>query len=114
EYLAARFLAVHDTGHVDPRLADEIAAELDDDAGLGKSPDDFRDERLEVLADRREIERGVSRKVRNPEAAADVEKTHGRRGGLGEAQGELDRLALRLDEGSGAKVLRAGEDVESV
>ena len=81
ERLPARLLAVDDAGDVDAALADDVAAELDDDARVGQARGGSAPSSSvgEVLADRGEVERLVLVEVRDAEAAAEVEVADRRR-----------------------------------
>ena len=67
-----------------------------------------------MRADRGDVERLLAGKVRDAEAAADVEQAHRRGRVLGEPERQLDRLLLRFLDRVGAQVLGAAEDVKAL
>ena len=74
---------------------------------------DVRQQRLQIRGDRREVERLLAGKVRNAEAAADVEQRARAPARARRADRELHRFLLRLDDRLGAQILRAAENVKA-
>src|SRR6476646_6176192 len=107
-------LSVDDATDVDARLADNEPAELEDDLRPGQARVEAVQDGREVACDERDVEALVAGKIRNAQAAADVEDPYRARRVLREPQRELDALFLRLGNRVGAKVLRAAEDVEAL
>ena len=76
EHLAPRHLAVDDARHVDAGLADQVAAQFDDQLRLAAVRCFAASTTLrEVGGDRGEIERLLAGEVGNAEAAAQVERS---------------------------------------
>src|SRR3546814_13998752 len=71
EDLAARLLAVDDPRHVEPRLTDDEAAQLDDHLHARLARGDLLDQGREALADLLERQRLVLGKVGNAEARSE-------------------------------------------
>src|SRR5690606_36076342 len=69
--------------------------------------------RREVLGDRRERDRLVPGKIRDAEAAADIEQLRPARRVLQQPPREIERLPVRVADELVAKVLRAAEDMEA-
>ena len=113
KHLPTRLLAIDNPGHVYARLADDVAAQLDDHARLGQLGSEPRQQLPQVRPDPRQIQGLVVGKVGDSESAAHVQVVQ--RGGcvLGQRQCKLDRLALCVAQGIGVQVLRPGEDVEA-
>src|SRR4051812_30101355 len=114
EHAAARDLAVDDAAHVDTCLAYEIAAELDHDLCERQLAAGACGNFGEARLDDREVEPALAGKIRNAEAAAKIQHTHGRRRVLREAQREIEGGVLRVADRTGVEVLRAGENVEAL
>lgn len=75
---AAGLLAVHHARQVDARLADEVPAEFDDHARVRQLlPERTIEQHGQVLADGGKVERAVPRRVRDTEAAAEVQVAYG-------------------------------------
>src|SRR5882724_10029084 len=94
EYLPPRDLAVDDAADINARFADQVAAQFDHDLGLGQASRHSVHQPGEIGAYRSDIEGALARKVRNAEAAADIEQAHGRGRVHRELERELDRLLL--------------------
>ncbi len=114
EDLAARHLAVQDARDVDARLADQVAPEFEHDRRSGQVARRALAQPLQVVGDRRQVEPLLARKVRDAEAAAQVERSHGFGLARGQAQREFVGLELRLADRLGAQVLRAREKMEAL
>src|ERR1043166_2735031 len=96
KHLPARDLAVEHATHVNAGLADQIAAQLDDQPGFGQALFHQRGQRAQVGADRGDVERLFSGEIRYAEAAADIDVAR-RRGGLRrQTQRQLDGFLLGL------------------
>src|SRR5690606_7782251 len=95
-------------------LADEVAAEFDDDFGLREGGFCLFDNVGEVGADGAEVERLFAREIGNAEAAAEVEELDRSGGVLCQPAGERKALLLGLDDGFGLEVLRAGKEVKAL
>ena len=111
--LSARHLAVDDSGDVHTGFADQVAAQLDDHMRARHLPADAVRDRLQVLTDGRQVQRLLTRKVRNAEPASEIEKLHRRVRMLGQPQCQFVALELRLADRFGTKVLRSREEVET-
>ncbi len=110
----AGLLPVDDPGDVHAGLADQIAAEFDDDAGLRQQRGDpLAQEPRQIVADRRQVEGLVPARVRDAEPAAEIEVPDGRRH-VGQPEDQVHGAPLRLADVVGAQVLRAREDVEAL
>ena len=72
------------------------------------------DEIGEIRADRCEVERFLAGKVRNAEAAADVQHLHRRRRRRGEPDRELYGFSLRFADRLRLQVLRSAVDVKAL
>src|SRR5690606_16936446 len=101
------------SAHIDARLTDEEPTELDDELRLGQLFTELRDYRGQGLSDRPEIESLFAGKIRDAEAAAHVQQTHGGRREPSELEGQRGSLALSVYQCLGAQVLRAAENVEA-
>src|SRR5690606_7554868 len=112
--LAARLLAVDDARHVQPGLADDEAAQLDDHLRGWLARSDPLDQGREALTDLLERQRLVLWEIGNAEAAADIEIAERLLRLVGQAQRQLHGLPLGLADGRGAQVLRAGEDMKAL
>ena len=107
----AALLHVDNAGEVDPRLADQPAAEFDRVSGAGEDVGGAAQGVTERRADSFNIERRVAVGLRDAEAAAEVEFGRGGADRGGDLGGEGDGLALRLDQRVDVKQLAAGIDV---
>ena len=113
KHVTARHFPIDHPGHVNAGLADDIAAELEHEPCARQLGRRTRRKRLEIRADRRQVERQLAGEVGDAEAAADVERLH-RRARLGQVDGEIDGLALRFADGFRREALRARKDVEAL
>jgi len=114
EDLPARELAVDHPRHVDAGLARQIAAELQHQMALRKVAGAALGETVQAVGHRRELKRRIRERVRDAEAAAEVQAAHRRRQLLGPAEDQLVAPGLRLDNRLGLQVLRAGVEVETL
>ena len=109
--------SVDHPGHVDARLADEVAAELDDDPWRPAAPARAGSSTQlgEVVADGVEVERLVLLEVGDAEAAAEVDVRAPAAGTCSASSSTRStvRCAGPRRGSSALQVLRAGEDVEA-
>src|SRR5690606_40336462 len=113
EDLPVAFLAVDDPRQVHARFTDEIAAELDREL----RPREFIGKAFEPFGQRRTDGRGVERlvavEIGNAETAPHVEVRQGAADLSAEPCGEVEHVALRLNDRRGVERLAAGEDVQA-
>src|SRR5258705_1006893 len=81
KHLASRDFTIDDAADINTRFADQEAAQFDDDPGLGQASRHPVHQPGEVGADCSDVERTLARKVRDAEAAADIEEAY-RSGGV--------------------------------
>src|SRR3954468_1610346 len=114
ETMTAGHLAVDYAADIDARFADEESTELQHHLRLRQARVHALQDGGQITCDERNIEPLVAGKIRNAQAAADVQDAHGAGRVLRETQRELDALSLRFRDRFGAQVLRAAEDVEAL
>ena len=95
EGVAARLLAVDDSGDVYAGFADQVAAELEDDPRLGqRGAEPLGNHRREVVADWREVQRLAAFEVWDTEPTAEVDVAHRLWGCAGEPHDEVSGPAV--------------------
>jgi hypothetical protein len=105
EGLAVAELAVDDPGQIDARLADQPAAELDREGGVGQDRRPRRQPLGERLAHGLDVERRLAVEIGKAEAAAEIDQRRRRVGLPGELRRQLQRRPLRLDQRAGVERL---------
>src|SRR3546814_8586520 len=113
EHLTMAELAIDDSCHVDPGLANEIAAEFDAKCRIPKHIGKILEALSQALADEGDVDRLVAREVGNAEASAQIAVRKRRAAFLGETACEFERLCLGFGNRLCIERLAAGEDVKT-
>ena len=110
---AVAFLAIDDPRQVNARLAHEVAAELDEQFGVGQRVGQIAETLFQRGSDSRNIQRFVAREIGNTETAPHVELGQRDPGVDRDAMRAVEHLGLHVDHRFSRECLAAGEDVQA-
>ena len=111
--LAPALLHLHHTGQVNTGLSNEKSAEFQRKPAFGQNGRSRGKQVRQSIADHRQIEGLIARKIGDAKAPAQIDERRRRTSFIGQAGNEVDGRGLRRKDRPGVQRLRSGKDMPS-